>query len=152
MPLVGCLIGRRISLPCVSAPKILKTIGRQLGVAHRVLNVPMPHPGLNGPCVAPGVTRVAVLRDPAITAGTGQFAVIQAVAPAVGVEVRPIDVRHEAEIERAVAAFVNAANGGMIVTAAAAAATHRQSIVALAARYNCRRFISIAACLSPPAD
>jgi putative ABC transport system substrate-binding protein len=58
------------------------------------------------------------------------------VAPAVGVEVRPIDVRHEAEIERAVAAFANAANGGMIVTAAGAAAAHRQLIVALAARYK----------------
>ena len=58
--------------------------------------------------IAPGVTRVAVLRDPAITAGIGQFAVIQAVAPSLGVEVSPINVRDAAEIERAVAAFARA--------------------------------------------
>jgi putative tryptophan/tyrosine transport system substrate-binding protein len=51
--------------------------------------------------VAPGITRAAVLRDPSITAGTAQFAAIQSVAPSVGVELRPIDVRHPAEIERA---------------------------------------------------
>src|SRR5262245_6254082 len=55
--------------------------------------------------IAPGVTRAAVLRDPAITSGIGQFAVIQSVAPSVGVDVRPINVRDPAEIERAVAAF-----------------------------------------------
>ncbi len=55
--------------------------------------------------IAPGVTRAAVLRDPAITAGIGQFAVIQSVAPSVGVDVSPVDVRDAAEIERAVTAF-----------------------------------------------
>src|SRR5262245_23848091 len=55
--------------------------------------------------IAPGVTRAAVLRDPAITAGIGQFAIIQSVAPAVGVEVSPVNVRDAAEIERAVTAF-----------------------------------------------
>ena len=55
--------------------------------------------------IAPGVTRAAVLRDPAITSGIGQFAVIQSVAPSVGVEVSPVNVRDAAEIERAVAAF-----------------------------------------------
>ena len=55
--------------------------------------------------IAPGVTRVAVLRDPTIGAGTSQFAAIQAVAPSLGVEVTPINVRDAGEIERAVAAF-----------------------------------------------
>ena len=55
--------------------------------------------------IAPGVTRAAVLRDPAIAAGIGQFAVIQSVAPSVGVDVSPVNLRDAAEIERAVAAF-----------------------------------------------
>ena len=59
--------------------------------------------------IAPGVTRAAVLRDPAITAGIGQFAVIQAVAPSLGVEVSPVNVRDAGEIERAVAAFARSA-------------------------------------------
>ena len=71
--------------------------------------------------IAPGVTRVAVLRDPAIAAGIGQFAAIQAVAPSFGVELRPIDVRDAGEIERAVAAFARGPNGGLIVTASALA-------------------------------
>jgi putative tryptophan/tyrosine transport system substrate-binding protein len=86
--------------------------------------------------VAPRVMRVAVLRDPTITAGTGQFAVIQSVAPSVGVDLRPIDVRHPAEIERAVAAFASSANGGMIVTAGASSVANRELIIALAARYR----------------
>ena len=71
--------------------------------------------------IAPGVTRVAVLRDPAQAAGTSQFAVIQAVAPSLGVEVSPVNVRDAGEIERAVAAFARSANGGLIVTAGASA-------------------------------
>ena len=67
-----------------------------------------------------GVTRVAVLRDPAIAAGIGQLGAIQAVAPSFGVELSPIDVRDAGEIERAVAAFARAPNGGLIVTASAA--------------------------------
>ena len=55
--------------------------------------------------IAPGVTRAAVLRDPAVSAGLGQFAAIQAVAPSLGVEVSPVNVRDAGEIERAVAAF-----------------------------------------------
>ena len=55
--------------------------------------------------IAPGVTRVAVLRDPAIAGGTGQFGAIQAVAPSLGVEVSPVNVRDAGEIERASAAF-----------------------------------------------
>src|SRR5208282_6507780 len=86
--------------------------------------------------IAPGVTRAVVLRDPAITAGIGQFAVIQAVAPAVGVDVSAINVRDAAEIERAVTAFARAANGGLIVTESPLSGVHRDLIIALAARYK----------------
>jgi putative ABC transport system substrate-binding protein len=86
--------------------------------------------------IAPGVTRAAVLRDPTTTSGIGQFAVIQAVAPAVGVEVSPVNVRDAAEIERAVAAFARVANGGLIVTATPLASVHRDLIVTLAARHK----------------
>jgi len=86
--------------------------------------------------IAPGVTRAAVLRDAAITAGIGQFAVIQSVAPSVGVEVSPVSVRDAAEIERAVTAFARAANGGLIDTASALSAVHRDLIITLAARYK----------------
>ena len=68
--------------------------------------------------IAPGVTRVAVLRDSATSSGIGQFAVIQAMAPSFGVELRPIDLRDAGEIERAITAFARSPNGGLIVTAA----------------------------------
>jgi hypothetical protein len=67
------------------------------------------------PCIAPGVTRAAVVRDPAITSGIGQFAVLQYVSRSVGVEVSPVDVRDSPEIELGVAAFARSANGGLIV-------------------------------------
>ncbi len=86
--------------------------------------------------IVPGVTRAAVLWDPAITAGIGQFAVIQSVAPSVGVEVSPINIGDAAKIERAVAAFAHAANGGLILTASALSAVHRDLIITLAARYK----------------
>ena len=86
--------------------------------------------------IAPGVTRAAVLRDPALTAGIGQFAAIQSVAPSLGVEVSPVNVRDAGEIERAVAAFARAPNGGLIVTASALALRHRELIIALAARHK----------------
>ena len=66
--------------------------------------------------IAPGVTRVAVLRDPGPQPAIGQLGAIQAVAPSLGVELSPIDVRDAAEIERAVAAFARDPNGGLIVT------------------------------------
>jgi putative tryptophan/tyrosine transport system substrate-binding protein len=84
--------------------------------------------------IVPGVTRVAVLRDPAITAGIGQFGVIQAMAPSLGVEVYPVNVRDAVEIERAVAAFARSPNDGLIVTTSALALRHRNLIVTLAAR------------------
>jgi ABC-type uncharacterized transport system substrate-binding protein len=86
--------------------------------------------------IAPGVTRVAVLRDPAIAAGTGQLGAIQSAAPSFGVELRPIDVRDPREIERAVAAFARSANGGLIVTVSTLAGVHRDLIVMLAARHK----------------
>jgi putative ABC transport system substrate-binding protein len=86
--------------------------------------------------IAPGVTRAAVLRDADISAGIGQFAVIQAVAPSVGVDVRPIDMRDVAEIERAVTTFARVPNGGLIVTASPWALVHRELIAALAIRHK----------------
>jgi putative tryptophan/tyrosine transport system substrate-binding protein len=86
--------------------------------------------------IAPGVTRAAVLRDPAITAGIGQFSVIQSVAPSVGVDVSAINMRDGAEIERAVTAFARRPNGGLILTASALAAIHRDLVVSLAGRYK----------------
>ena len=68
--------------------------------------------------VAPRVMRAAVLRDPTIHVGPGQFAAIRTVAPSFGVEVIPVDLRDASEIERAVAAFARAPNGGLIVTPA----------------------------------
>ena len=86
--------------------------------------------------IAPGVTRAAVLRDPAITAGIGQFGAIQSVAPSLGVEVSPVNVRDAGEIERAIAAFARGSNGGLIVTASGLAIVHRDLIVTLAARHK----------------
>jgi len=86
--------------------------------------------------IAPGVTRAAVLRDPTVTSGIGQFAVIQSVAPSVGVEVSPINLRDAGEIERAVAAFARSSNGGLIVTSGAGAVLHRELIIRLAASYK----------------
>jgi putative ABC transport system substrate-binding protein len=86
--------------------------------------------------IAPGVTRAAVLRDPAIASGIGQFAAVQALAPSLGVELSPVDVRDAPEIERAVTAFARSGKGGMIVTASALATRHRELIIALAARYK----------------
>jgi putative ABC transport system substrate-binding protein len=86
--------------------------------------------------IAPGVTRVAVIRDPAITAGIGQFGAIQAVAPSLGVEVSPVNVRDASEIERAVMAFAQGSNGGVIVTASALSVVHRDLIVTLTARHK----------------
>jgi putative tryptophan/tyrosine transport system substrate-binding protein len=85
--------------------------------------------------LSPNLTRVAVLRDPTLAAGIGQFAAIQAMAPpSLGVELRPIDVRDPVEIERDIAALAAEPNGGLIVTASLQAVTHRDLIIALATR------------------
>jgi putative ABC transport system substrate-binding protein len=86
--------------------------------------------------IVPGLVRVAVLRDAAVTAGIGQFAVIQSVAPALGVEVSAINMRDAGEIEHAVNRFVRSPNGGLILTTSALAVVHRELIIALAARYK----------------
>jgi len=86
--------------------------------------------------IAPGVKRVAVLRDPAISAGTGQFGSIQTAAPSLGVELTPINVHDATEIERSVAAFARSGNGGVIVTTSASVLAHRKLIITLAARHK----------------
>ena len=86
--------------------------------------------------IAPGVTRAAVLRDAALSGGVGQFAVIQSVAPALGIDVSPVNVGDASGIDRSVAAFARAGNGGLIVTGSALAPSHRDLIVVLAARHK----------------
>ena len=86
--------------------------------------------------IAPGVTRVAVLRDPNIPSGTGQFGVIQASAPSLRVEISPVNMRDAGEIERAIAAFARSSNGGLIVTGSGLAQVHRNLIITLAARHK----------------
>ena len=86
--------------------------------------------------IAPGVTRAAVLWDPGVPAGIAQFAVIQSVAPSLGVELTPISLRDLGEFERDVAAFARSGNGGMIVTASGLAARHRALTNALAAQHK----------------
>ena len=86
--------------------------------------------------IAPGVTRVAVLRDTAIPAGIGLFGVIQAVAPSLRMEVSSANVRDASEIEGAVAAFARSPNGGLIVTSSGVVLRHRELIIALAARHK----------------
>jgi putative ABC transport system substrate-binding protein len=86
--------------------------------------------------IAPGVTRAAVLRDPAVVSGIGQFGALQAVAPSLGVEVSPVTLRDATEIERAVTAFARSGNGGLIVTSSPLALAHRDLIVTLVARHK----------------
>jgi putative ABC transport system substrate-binding protein len=108
--------------------------------------------------IAPGVTRVAALRYAATPSGPGQFGVIQAVAPSLRVEVTPVNMRDAPEIERTVAAFARAPNGGLIVTASPLAQRHRDLIVALAARhklpavYNERYFVAAGGLISYGSD
>jgi ABC-type uncharacterized transport system substrate-binding protein len=86
--------------------------------------------------IASGVTRVAVLRDPATPTGPAQFGVIQAVAPPLGMEVNPVNVRDASEIERAVGAVARFPNSGLIVTPSGWASVHRELIVKLAAQHK----------------
>jgi putative tryptophan/tyrosine transport system substrate-binding protein len=86
--------------------------------------------------IASGVTRVAVLRDPATPTGPAQFGVIQAVAPSLGIEVNPVNVRDASEIERAVGAIARVPNGGLIVTPSGWASVHRELIVKLAVQHK----------------
>jgi putative ABC transport system substrate-binding protein len=86
--------------------------------------------------VAPRVTRAAVIRDPDISSGTGQFGALQSVAPSFGMELSPINLRDVGEIERAVAAFARSPNGGLIITTSAWSVVHRDLIITLAARHR----------------
>ena len=84
--------------------------------------------------IAPGVRRVAFLQTPGIAAGPGQFGAMQASAPSLGVEVRPINLREADEMQRAITAFAHSANGGLIVAGGAATGLHRDVIIKLAAQ------------------
>jgi len=105
--------------------------------------------------IAPGVQRAAILWDPGIPAGIGQFAVIQSVAPSLGVEVNPINLR---DVEQGLAAFARSAGGGLIVTASGLAVARRDLIVTLAAQhnlpavYNYRGFVAAGGLISYGAD
>jgi ABC-type uncharacterized transport system substrate-binding protein len=98
--------------------------------------------------IAPRVTRAAVLRDPAVASGIGQFGAVHIVAPSLGVQVTPVDVRDAGEIERALTAFARGLNGGLIVTGTALAFVHRDLIISLANRHRLpavywhRRFVA----------
>jgi putative tryptophan/tyrosine transport system substrate-binding protein len=102
--------------------------------------------------------RAAVLRDASLPAGVGQFAVIQSVAPPLGIEVSPVNVRSAAEIERDVSAFARATKSGMIVASSTSALVNRDLIVALASRhklpavYAQREFVTAGGLLSYAAD
>jgi putative ABC transport system substrate-binding protein len=108
--------------------------------------------------IAPGVTRAAVIRDHTLTSGTGQWGAIQAVAPSLGLDVRPVNVRDASEIERAVSAFARAPKSGLIVTGSALAMFHRELMVGLAARhklpavYSQRPFVAAGGLISYGAD
>jgi putative ABC transport system substrate-binding protein len=86
--------------------------------------------------IRPDLRRAAVLRESGLAAGIGQFAVIQAVAPSLGIDVRPIGLRDVAEIKRGIAAFAQAPDGGLIVAAGPSSVTHRDLIIALAAQHK----------------
>jgi putative ABC transport system substrate-binding protein len=86
--------------------------------------------------IAPSVTRAAVLREAAVASGIGQWAIIQAVAPSLGIELRPIDLRDPGEIERGVLAFAREPNCGLIIVGAPSGAVHRDLIITLAARHR----------------
>jgi putative ABC transport system substrate-binding protein len=104
--------------------------------------------------IAPKVSRAAVFRDTGNPSGNAQFGAIQAVAPPLGIEVSPINVRDAGEIERAVAVFARSANGGLIVTGSASATAHRNLIIELADRaklpvvYYARYFVDAGGLIS----
>ena len=89
--------------------------------------------------IAPNLTRVAVLRDPANPSQTAQFGAIRAVAPSLRVEMIPINVRDASEIERGIADFARSPNGGLIPASSALALRHRDLIITLAASTSCQR-------------
>jgi putative tryptophan/tyrosine transport system substrate-binding protein len=108
--------------------------------------------------IVPGVTRVGVVRDPAVTAGVGQWSAIQDISPAFGLEVSPINLRDVPDLERAVAAFARSGNGGLIVTSSGLAVRYRDVIVRLAAEhklpalYYAKAFVTVGGLISYGAD
>ena len=86
--------------------------------------------------IAPNIKRVGVLRDVGIASGSGQFGVIQTIAPSFGVELRPLSVSDAAEIDRSISAFATGPNDGIIVTATPLAGLYREQIISLATRYR----------------
>jgi putative tryptophan/tyrosine transport system substrate-binding protein len=109
--------------------------------------------------IAPGIKRVAVIRDPSVPAGAGGLAAIQTVAPSLGVELTPVGVRDPGEIERAITAFARGSNGGLILVGPSSSVQrHRDLIIALAARhrlpsiYSSRFWVSNGGLISYGAD
>src|SRR5262249_46797358 len=86
--------------------------------------------------IAPGVKRAAIIRDPANPGGVAMFGVIQAMAPSLGIETVPINLRDADELKRSIGAFARAPNGGLIVTPSGPSLLHRNLIVALAVQYK----------------
>ena len=86
--------------------------------------------------ISPRVTRVAVIRDPSVPAGSGLFAAIQTVAPLFGVELTSVGVRDASEIERGIAAFAREPNGGLIVPVPSSVVLHRELPITLPARHR----------------
>jgi len=87
--------------------------------------------------IAPNITRTAILRDPAITAGIGQFGAIQSAAPSLGIEVSPVNLRGDvSELDRVIAAFAGNGNGSVILTGSALSVVHCDLIITLAARHK----------------
>ena len=104
------------------------------------------------------MTRAAIIRDPTNPSGIAQFGVIQAMAPLLGVEVKPINIRDAEEIEHVVEAFARSPNGGLVVAASAAATLHGDLIVMLASRHKLpavyfeRAFVAAGGLISYGAD
>jgi putative tryptophan/tyrosine transport system substrate-binding protein len=86
--------------------------------------------------IAPNVTRAAIARDPSTASGIGQLGALQAVAPSLGIELTPVDVRDESELERAVTLFARRPNGGIIITASPTARMKREKVIALVAQHR----------------
>jgi putative tryptophan/tyrosine transport system substrate-binding protein len=108
--------------------------------------------------IAPRVTRAAVVRDPTLSTGLGQFGAIQAVAPSLGLDVSPVNVRDAGEIEHAITTFARSPNSGLVLTSSPNARLHRDLIITLAARhklpavYTERSFVAAGGLISYGAD
>jgi ABC-type uncharacterized transport system substrate-binding protein len=108
--------------------------------------------------IAPSMKQAAVLRDTNNPAGNAQFGAIQAVAPSLGVEVRPFNMRDAGDIERAITAFAGTENGGLVVTGSPSGTVHRDLIVSLTARnrlpavYPSRLFVTAGGLISYGTD